>query len=152
MSEADVVEQLAHHTDSLIAGVSLIFSIVSAYVVALNYFIGSSNFLARLASFLFVTLVLGMLLVLLLGVQSTHAGMIARLVELQGSGDLTAAGRAVLTNATPEWAGVITGNRYSIDSIINLCTLVGLGAVYLGLAYLTFIHRWTPDVIPVSVQ
>lgn len=152
MSEADVVEQLAHHTDALIAGVSLIFSIVSAYVVALNYFIGSSNFLARLASFLFVTLVLSMLLALLLGVQSTHAGMIARLSELQASGELTAAGRAVLANATPEWVGVITGNSYSIDGIVNLCTLVGLGVVYLGLAYLTFVHRWTPDVIPVSVQ
>ncbi len=152
MSEGEVVEQLVHFTDTLLVGVSLIFSIVSAYVVALNYFIGSSNFLARFGSFAFVTLVLGMLLVLMMGAQSTHAGLVARLTELEAAGNLTAAGRAVLANATPEWVGAISGNRYSIDSVVNLCSTVGLGFVYLALAYLTFIHRWTPDAIPVSIQ
>lgn len=152
MTEGEVVEQLGTHTDTLLAGVSLIFSIVSAYVVALNYFIGSSNFLARFASFAFVTLVLGMLVMLVMGVQSSHAGLVARLVELKASGQLTAAGRAVLANATPEWTGFLTGARYSIDSVVSLCALVGLGFVYTGLAYLTFLHHWTPDVVPVSIR
>ena len=57
MSEGEVVEQLVEFTNILLVGVSLIFSIVSAYVVALNYFIGSSNLMARLGSFAFITLV-----------------------------------------------------------------------------------------------
>lgn len=152
MSEGEVVEELVNFTDILLVGVSLIFSVVSAYVVALNYFIGSSNFLARLGSFLFITLVLGMLMVVMMGAQSTHDGLIARLTELQAEGQLTAAGRAVLANATPEWVGAISGRTYSIDSIVNLCTMVGLGFVYLALFYLTFLHRWTPDVLPVSIE
>ena len=82
MSEADVVDQLVEFTSILLAGVGLIFSIVSAYVVALNYFIGQSNFLARLGSFGFLTIVLGMLMMVLLGAQDTHIGLIARLHEL----------------------------------------------------------------------
>lgn len=152
MSEAEVVEQLAHHTDTLMTGVSLIFSIVSAYIVALNYFIGSSNFLARLGSFLFLTLVLGMLAMLLVGVQSTHAGLVARLAELQSEGQLSVAGQAVLANATPQWTGALSGTGYSIDSILNVCASAGLGFVYIALAYMTFLHKWTPDAIPVSIQ
>lgn len=152
MSEGEVVEQLVEFTNILMVGVSLIFSIVSAYVVALNYFIGSANFLARLGSFLFVTLILAMLLIVLMGAEATHAGLIERLHELDSAGEITAAGRAVLANATPEWAGAITGHSYSIDEIVRLCVRIGLGFTYLGLVYLTFLHRWTPDAIPVSIE
>ena len=147
MSEGEVVEQLGNHTDTLIAGLSLIFSIVSAYIVALNYFIGSSNFMARLGSFAFITLVLVMLAMLLMGVQSAHAGLVARLAELQAAGALSAAGQAVLANATPHADG-----GFSLDSLLNLCATIGLGFVYLALAYMTFLHQWTPDVIPVTIQ
>lgn len=152
MSEGEVVEQLAHHTDTLMAGVSLIFSIVSAYIVALNYFIGSSNFVARLGSFLFLTLVLGMLAMLLLGVQSAHAGLIAQLAHLDAAGQLSLAGKAVLANATPNLTGAVTGHRYSIDGVLNACASVGLGFVYVALAYMTFLHKWSPDAIPVTIQ
>lgn len=152
MSEADVVQELVEFTNILLAGVSLIFSIVSAYVVALNYFIGSANLAARLASFAFMTLIFGMLMVVMMGAQDTHAGLIARLQELQTLGQLTAAGRALLVNAAPEWVGVVTHHRYSIDEIVRVCVWVGLGFVYLGLAYLTFLHKWVPDVINVALE
>lgn len=152
MSEGEVVSELVEFTNILLVGVSLIFSIVSAYVVALNYFIGSANMLARIGSFLFITLILGMLMTTMAGAQVTHVGLIARLHELEAEGGLTAVGRAVLRNAAPEWVGALTGNRYSIDSIIQTCVWIGLGFVYLALAYLTFLHRWTPDAIPVSIE
>jgi xanthine/uracil/vitamin C permease (AzgA family) len=152
MTEAEVVAELVEFTNVLLTGVGLIFSIVSAYVVALNYFIGSSNFLARLGSFLFITIVLGMLVVVMAGAQATHIGLIDRLHELEDQRQLTAAGRAVLANASPEWIGALTGNRYSIDSAVRACVWAGLGFVYLALAYLTFLHRWTPDAIPVSIE
>lgn len=152
MNEADVVQELVEFTNILLAGVSLIFSIVSAYVVALNYFIGSANLAARLASFAFMTLIFGMLMVVMMGAQDTHAGLIARLQELQTHGQLTAAGRALLVNAAPEWVGVVTHHRYSIDEIVRVCVWVGLGFVYVGLAYLTFLHKWVPDVINVALE
>lgn len=152
MTEAEVVSELVEFTNILMVGVSLIFSIVSAYVVALNYFIGSSNLLARFGSFLFVTLVLGMLLVVMSGAETTHAGLIARLHELDAQDQLTAAGKAVLANATPAWAGALTGHRYSADEVIRVCIWTGLGFVYLALAYLTFLHRWTPEAIAVSIE
>lgn len=149
MTEADVISELVEFTNILMVGVSLIFSIVSAYVVALNYFIGSANFLARLGSFLFISLVLGMLMVAMLGAQATHIGLIARLTELRDTGELTAAGRAVLANATQ--AGGLLEN-YSVDDVIRLCVWGGLGFVYLALGYLTFLHKWTPDAIPVTIE
>ncbi|MEZ5996730.1 MAG: hypothetical protein R3C25_13365 [Hyphomonadaceae bacterium] len=152
MSEGEVLQDLVEFTNILLAGVTLIFSVVSAYVVALNYFIGSSNFLARLGSFAFVTLVLGMLVFVMMGAQATQAGLVERLHEIDAEGQLTAAGRAVIANATPEWVGMVTGNNYSIDSIVRLCVWAGLGFVYLALAYLTFLHRWSPDAIPVSIE
>ena len=147
MGEGEVVEQLSNHADTLLAGVSLIFSIVSAYVVALNYFIGSSNLAARLGSFAFVSLVLLMLLMVIMGVQTAHAGLIARLLELKAEGQLTAAGSALLANATTLAIG-----GHSVDGILSISAMAGLGFVYLALAYLTFIHKWTPDAIPVTIQ
>lgn len=146
MSEGEVVEQLSNHADTLLAGVSLIFSIVSAYVVALNYFIGSANFAARLGSFAFVSLVLLMLVMVVMGVQTAHAGLIARLLELKAEGHLTAAGNALLMNAQPADGG------QSIDGVLNVSAMAGLAFVYLALSYLTFIHKWTPDAIPVTIQ
>jgi hypothetical protein len=152
MTEGEVVEQLVEFTNIVLVGVSLIFSVVSAYVVALNYFIGSSNIIARIGSFLFVTLVLGMLVTVMAGAEATHGGLIARLQELDASGELTAAGRAVLANSVPTMVGAVTGREYSIDSIVNLCVWAGLGFIYVSLAYLTFIHRWNPDAIAVSIE
>ena len=152
MTEGEVVEQLVQFTNILLVGVSLIFSIVSAYVVALNYFIGNSNFLAKLGGFAFVSLVLAMLVVVMVGAQTTQMGLIARLQEIAATGELSAAGRAVLENGTPEWAGAITGHRYSIDEIVRTFIWSGLAFVYVALGYLTFLHKWTPDAIPVSIE
>ncbi|MGE3928567.1 MAG: hypothetical protein AB7G05_00275 [Hyphomonadaceae bacterium] len=151
MSEGEVIEQLVEFTNILLIGVSVIFTVVSAYVVGLNYFIGSANFFARLLSFLFVTLILAMLLFVLMGAASTHDGLIERLQELERDGQLTAAGRAALANASPAMTGPITGAQYSVDGVIQLFVWTGLAFVYISLAYLTFLHRWRPDAIPVSV-
>ena len=40
----------------------------------------------------------------------------------------------------------------SIDTIVRFCVRLGLVFIYFALAYLTFLHRWTPDAIPVSIQ
>jgi hypothetical protein len=149
MSEGEVVQLLVEFTNIVLVGVSLIFSVVSAYIVALNYFIGSSNFVARLGSFAFITLVLGMLMVVMAGAQATQVGLVDRLREIAGEGHLTAAGRAVLTNAGPDLGLTM---QYSLDDVVRLCIWIGFGFIYLALGYLTFLHHWTPDAIPVTIQ
>ena len=51
MSEGEVVEQLIGYMSLLLLGVSIIFTVVSTYIVALNYFVGEAMFVARLGAF-----------------------------------------------------------------------------------------------------
>jgi hypothetical protein len=141
MSEGEVVEQLVEFTSILLLGVSVLFTIVSAYVVALNYFIGDANIHARVAAFAFMSLIFFMLVMVMTGAQATHMGLIERLHEIDAQGQLTAAGRAALRNTTG-----------GIDTFVRSCIWIGLATIYLALGYLTFIHRWTPDVVNVALQ
>lgn len=141
MSEGEVMEQVIEYMSLLLLGVSIIFTVVSAYIVALNYFVGEAMFSARLGAFAFVSLILALLLVVMIGAQSAHDGLIERLRELDAAGQLTAAGRAALANATG-----------GVDWAVRALTWIGMIAVYAALAYMTFIHRWKPDVVNVALQ
>ncbi len=147
MSEGEVVEQLVNFTSILLAGVSVLFTVVSAYIAALNYFIGEANFSARAASFAFLSLILGMLFFVMMGAQQTQIGLVERLMELEQNGELTAAGRAALANA----AGRDGSTGISIDDAVRLFIWVALALIYLGLGYLTFGHKWRRDIIAVEV-
>ncbi len=141
MSEGEVVEQLIGYMSLLLLGVSIIFTVVSTYIVALNYFVGEAQFMARLGAFAFISLILILLLVVMLGAESTHASLIARLAEFEASGELTAAGRGALENA-----------RGGIDGLVRILLWLGMISVYAALFYMTFIHRWKPDVVNVALQ
>jgi hypothetical protein len=140
MSEGEVVEQLIGYMSLLLLGVSIIFTVVSTYIVALNYFVGEAQLMARAGAFAFISLILILLLVLMLGAEGTHAGLIDRLREIDAAGDLTAAGRGALANA---------GN--GIDSVVRVLLWIGMISVYAVLAYMTFVHRWKPDVVNVAL-
>jgi hypothetical protein len=153
MSEGEVVEQLVNFTEILLAGVSVLFTVVSAYIAALNYFIGAANFAARFLSFAFVSLIIGMLMFVMLGAQATQVGLVQRLHELDADGKLTAAGKAILANATPDARlGAMFGGPISIDDVVRLTSWTGIGLIFAVLFYLTFFHRWTAEVIPVQLQ
>jgi hypothetical protein len=141
MSEGEVVEQLIGYMSLLLLGVSIIFTVVSTYIVALNYFVGEAQLVARVGAFAFISLILILLLVLMLGAESTHSGLIDRLREIEAAGDLTAAGRAALNNASN-----------GIDDVVRALLWLGMISVYAVLAYMTFMHRWKPDVVNVALQ
>lgn len=141
MSEGEVVEQLIGYMSLLLLGVSIIFTVVSTYIVALNYFVGEAQFVARLGAFAFVSLILVLLLVVMLGAEGTHASLIARLVEFETSGEITAAGRGALENA-----------RNGIDGLVRILLWLGMLSVFAALFYMTFLHRWKPDVVQVALQ
>jgi len=140
MTEGEVVEQLVEYMSIVLLGVSLIFTVVSAYIVALNYFVGDAMFLARVGAFTFVALILALLMVVMLGAEQTHAGLLDRLRELERAEEITAAGRAVLGNA-----------REGIDGLVRGLLWVGMISLYVVLAYMTFLHRWKPDVVNVAL-
>ena len=141
MTEGEVVEQLVEYMSIVIAGVALIFTVVSAYIVALNYFVGDAMLVARVGAFAFISLILGLLLMVMIGAEGNHAGLIARLRELDGAGELTSAGRAALANATN-----------GTDTIVRALLWLGMLSVYGVLGYMTFLHRWKPDVVKVALQ
>ena len=137
MSEGEIVGYMS----LLLLGVSIIFTVVSTYIVALNYFVGEAQLLARVGAFAFVSLILVLLLVVMVGAQTAHDGLIDRLRELDAEGALTAAGRAALRNAAS-----------GVDAAVRLLTWLGMTAVFAALGYMTFIHRWKPDVVNVQLQ
>ena len=141
MTEGEVMEQIVGYMSLLLLGVSIIFTVVSTYIVALNYFVGEAQFVARLGAFAFVSLILALLLVVMVGAQTAHDGLIERLRELQTEGALTAAGSAALRNAAS-----------GVDDAVRGLTWLGMTAVFAALAYMTFIHRWKPDVVNVQLQ
>jgi hypothetical protein len=55
----------------------------------------------------------------------------------------------VLANAS---RSVLQGQIYSLDDFVRIGVWSGIALIYLALAYLTFVHRWRPDVIPVSIE
>lgn len=150
MSEAEVVEQLVEFTTILLAGVSVYFTIVSAYTAAMNYFIGGANFAARLFAYVFVGVVLSMLVIVMFGAVQTHAGLVARLVELDAAGQLSAAGKAVLANAEGDMID-IAGRTLSIDTFVRGAIYVVLASTYIALFYMTFVHRWSTEVTPITI-
>jgi len=141
MTEGEIVEQMIGYMSLLLLGVSLIFTVVSAYIVALNYFVGEAHFMARLGGFAFISLILLLLLVVMVGAEGVHGGLIERLRAMDAAGALTEAGRSVLANASN-----------GIDQFVRVLLWVGMLSVYAVLAYMTFAHRWKPDVVNVALQ
>lgn len=140
MTEGEIVEQMIGYMSLLLLGISLIFTVVSAYIVALNYFVGEALFMARLGAFAFVSLILVLLLVVMVGAEGVHAGLVARLQSMESAGELSEAGRSLLDNASN-----------GVDAIVRGLLWLGMISVFAVLAYMTFIHRWKPDVVNVAL-
>jgi len=140
MTEGEVVEQLIQFTNLLLVGAGVFFTILSVYVASLHYILHNERLVTRLMAFFFVSVTLVMLGVVLLGAQSQHAGLIARLQELQAAGQLTAAGGAGVLNATTGWT--IAGRTVSIDQAVVYLIWTSGVLTYAGLSYLTFVYRW----------
>jgi hypothetical protein len=144
MSESDVVSQLVGFVSTLLAGVSVIFTVVSAYIAGLNYFIHRISVFGKLAAFLFLSFVIAMLMGVMQGADQLHAGLIARLKELDAQHQLTAAGRAALANAS-ETGVYIAGRMLPTDEAVRYAMWTGAGLTYFVLFVLTFLFPWRDE-------
>lgn len=144
MSEGEVLELLVEHTNLLLVGVGVFFTILSVYLAGLNFVLSNETFFTRSLAFLFVTIALAMLMAVMVGGQQQHEGLIERLVELERSGDLTAAGRRFLENSRSEitYPGDI---KLSIDDTVLYLAWGSACLCFAALLYLTFAYRWRPE-------
>jgi hypothetical protein len=141
MTEGEVVEVLVTQTSILLAAVGVFFSVVSVYLAGLNYFLAEETALTRFISLFFVTIALAMVVIIMSGAQMQHNGLIARLVELEAEGALTAAGHAALGNYT---SGIryMPGRMLTLDEAVVYVTAAAGVLTYLGLVFLTFFYKW----------
>jgi hypothetical protein len=140
MTEGEVVEQLIEFTNILLVGTGVFFTILSVYVASLHYVLHNERLITRLMAFAFLCITLFMMAVVLMGATQQHAGLIARLMELDAANTLTAAGRAGLINAMHGWT--LGGMRITIDQAVVASIWVCGGFTFIGLFYLTFIYKW----------
>lgn len=133
MSEAELMELTFEATDAVLQVVALYFSIISAYIAALYYFIHRAPVLLRLLAFGFVSAALLFLGIVSIGVERAASGVIAALHTLPE--------RQTLPPPAEAYFGLDTLLLGTVD--VGIIAGWGMaGAIYLGLAYLTFLHRW----------
>ena len=135
MTEADIANQIIQMMSLTLQGMGVVFSIVSAYVVALYYFLYRAPLILKLGSFLFFTLVTTLLIFFTLGAFDHGAAINHALAALAQKGPLSPIGQAALAR------GGLGAN--SIDEKLRLSIEAAFGLVYLSLLYLTFFHRWS---------
>jgi hypothetical protein len=134
MTEADIASQLIQMMSLTLQGMGVVFSIVSAYVVALYYFLYRAPLILKLGSFLFFTLIMALLVFFTLGAFDHGAAIERTLAELAQKGPLSPIGQAALARGNLGTGSIDEKLRWSIEA--------AFGLVYLSLFYLTFFHRW----------
>lgn len=132
MTEADVIEQMVEYQNILLLGVSVFFTVISAYVVAVWAFLRHAGFGLRAFSFFFLTLIVAFLVRVAYGSQQIHDGFIATLVEIDTAIGLSPTGQAALNNA-------VSG----LDEVIQQSMFFAVIIVYIALFFLTFFARST---------
>lgn len=133
MTEADIIEQLVEFQNVLLFGVSIYFTVISAYIVALYAFLDEAGWLLKFISFVFLTVTLAFVGVFFYGSASFQMGLVAALEQLEQdqSVQLSPAGLAALSNY-----------RSGIDDWIRYVVAGVGGTFYLALAVLTFWNGW----------
>lgn len=123
--------------DLTLLGVSVFFSIVSAYIVALYFFLNRAPFGLKATAHIFFTLTIAFLAVFAANSFSHAASLQAAMVELGARTPLSPVGARAVEGGL--------GNRGALDVAIRSMSWAGMALVYGALTYFTFVHRWRPD-------
>ncbi len=134
MTEAEITEQMVMMMDLTLVGVSVFFSIVSAYIVALFYFLNRAPFGLKLTAYAFFTMTMAFLAVFAANSFSHAAGLQLALIELSKTTDLSPIGEIAVRSGVAD--------RTALDQAIRAISWAGMGLVYATLTYFTFVHRW----------
>ena len=136
MTEAVLVSNAREFGHIFLAGIQASFTIVSAYVVALYFFLGRAPFLMKLLAFGFFSATLALLGLFAVGVMLYADGLAIGLGEVAAQQPLSTLGRTLNWLVNHELAYWFTLMSF----------IVGCG-VYVALFYLTFLYNWRRDVV-----
>jgi hypothetical protein len=128
MSESEISNQLLALSGLALSGLSVFFTLLSGYIVALYFFLHQAPLVLRLAVFFFLTLAFLYLAAYSRDMALHAQGLHAALEQLAARQPLSAAGQALLA--------------HDLNSNLRWANIGGLGAIYLALFYLTFFYRW----------
>lgn len=134
MSEADITEQMTTMMELTLAGISVFFTIISAYTVALFYFLGRASMGLKVTAFGFFSLTLLFLAIFAFNSFNHAAALRDGLIELARTTDLSVVGESAIGDGPR--------GRGELDILIRGMMWLGMGLVYLALFYFTFFHKW----------
>jgi hypothetical protein len=131
MTQSDFVSQFLSFLSLFLSGMTVSFSVVSAYIAALYYFLHKAEFFIKLMSFLFFT---GILICLgLFAYESTE--FYKSFVAIGWSID-NAPDKAI------HITGILSIISNTIDKNYIYAPLIIGASLYASLLYLTFFHKW----------
>ncbi len=134
MTEAEIVEGLVESVSAVLAVVSIYFTIVSAYIAALYYFLHRAPFLLKTLAFLFLSGAMVFLGLTTVALERLTSGLLTAWHALENK----------VTEAPPP--DLYFGFEAFILEDYQVAIWAGWAVafgIYLGLLYLTFLHRWT---------
>lgn len=132
MTEADVITQMVEYQNILLMGVSVFFTIISAYLVAIWAFLRRASLNMRAFSFFFLSLIIAFLGRLGYGSALIHDGLVETLRQIAQTDGLSPAGLAALGNAAS-----------GANAMIQNSMFIAIIVVYIALFFLTFFARTT---------
>jgi len=133
MSEAELTGLSINCANAVLQVVAIYFSIVSAYIAALHYFLNQAPFLLKSIAFLFMSGALAFLGLTIIAIERTTAGVITALRDLPSR------------VAAPPPTNLYFGLDLLAEGRIDIGVMAGWAmafAIYLSLFYLTFLHPW----------
>lgn len=137
MSEETILGLLIEGAESVLGLVSIYFTVVSAYLAALYYFLHRAPFLMKLVAMLMLSGAFLFLGFSAMGIERLLSGLFFAL-EAIAPGDRLA--------APPENAALLYfGAEALLVDAYRYAVWLGWGVaalVYLTMVYLTFLHRW----------
>ena len=117
---------------ALLEGLQAGFAIISAYIVALYFFLGRAPLVMRVVAFAFFSSTLAVLGLYLAGAKAYGDGIAVALAEMQARTSLSTLGKVVLWLINDPQAYLL------------LYVSLGIGlTAYLTLFYLTFFYGWS---------
>ena len=129
MTEAEISNQLLALSGLALSGISVFFTLFSAYIVALYFFLHRAPFRMRATVFVFLTLAFAYLGAFACVMADHAAGLHQALEQLATVKPITAGGQALLH-----------GGDTNVD--LRWMNMAGLVVNYMALVYLTFFYRW----------
>ncbi len=134
MTEAELTEQMLIVTEISLVILSVVFTIISAYIVGLYWFLRKTSLVMRSVAFGFFTFVTLVITINGYGVYRHAQGLLKALIELNNKKPLSPLGSMAIEN---------TAQGVTLGVGIGLFALAAL--IYLGLFYLSFLYRWPPQ-------